>query len=298
MLIYNQSKFEGVIDLKKKRTKRILFGTLIALLIGFAIYSHFENTSIETSKISITNSDIPSSFDGYKIVQISDLHNVEFGDNNEILLNKIQENNPDAIFITGDIVDRRITKIDIAVNFIEQAVKIAPIYYVPGNHEASVKEYQDLADKMESLGVNIPDKKFVELKKDGSKINLMGFSDSWFADGFRIDTDSIFSKYPADTNIDLNNYTILLSHRPELLDFYAENNIDLVFSGHAHGGQIRLPFIGGVVAPGQGLFPEYTSGVYEKASTKMIVSRGLGNSFFPFRINNNPELIVVTLKSK
>ena len=95
---------------------------------------------------------------------------------------------------------------------------------------------------------------------------------------------------------DLKGYNILLSHRPELIDIYASFNINLVFSGHAHGGQIRIPFIGGIIAPNQGLFPKYTSGLYEVKNTKMVVSRGLGNSAFPIRINNRPEIVVVRFK--
>ena len=96
--------------------------------------------------------------------------------------------------------------------------------------------------------------------------------------------------------IDASSYTIVLSHRPEAFNEYINNSIDLAFTGHAHGGQIRLPFIGGIVAPNQGFFPKYTSGLYYEKETYMVVSRGLGNSIFPFRINNNPEIIMVTLK--
>jgi len=95
--------------------------------------------------------------------------------------------------------------------------------------------------------------------------------------------------------IEDSTYTVLLSHRPELFDVYADNNIDLVLSGHAHGGQVRLPFIDGLAAPNQGLFPQYSEGVHENNRTKMVVSRGLGNSIFPIRINNRPELVVFTL---
>ena len=100
------------------------------------------------------------------------------------------------------------------------------------------------------------------------------------------------------SDYDKNKYSILLSHRPELFETYVDNNINLVFTGHAHGGQIRIPFIGGIIAPNQGLFPKYTSGIFTKNETNMIVSRGIGNSLFPFRINNNPELVIVELNNK
>jgi hypothetical protein len=93
-------------------------------------------------------------------------------------------------------------------------------------------------------------------------------------------------------------YTVLLSHRPELFDAYAANGIDLALCGHAHGGQIRLPLIGGLFVPNQGLSPKYSEGVHEKGQTKMAVSRGLGNSIAPVRINNRPELVVITLSTE
>ena len=95
-----------------------------------------------------------------------------------------------------------------------------------------------------------------------------------------------------------DGYTILLSHRPELFEVYAENNIDLIFSGHAHGGQFRIPFVGGLIAPNQGLFPKYDAGIYEEGNTTMVVSRGIGNSIVPFRINNRPEIVLVELASQ
>lgn len=284
--------------MKGKKTKLILFGSVFALLLGFIIYCYFENTKIETTEVGIISSKIPAEFDGYKIAHISDLHNAEFGSNNETLLDKIRQSSPDAIFITGDIIDASKTDIGIAVRFIEEARGIAPIYYVTGNHEASVLEYSALADTMKSLGVNLLDNSCTELSVNGSRVNLIGLADPNFANAPGIDSAAIFHKYLGKMNIHSNRYTILLSHRPEMFDFYAQNKIDLVFSGHAHGGQFRLPFVGGVIAPNQGVFPDYTAGIYQNGDTKMIVSRGLGNSIIPIRINNNPEIIIVTLKSK
>lgn len=97
---------------------------------------------------------------------------------------------------------------------------------------------------------------------------------------------------------DKTTYSILLSHRPELFEVYAKNNIDLILSGHAHGGQFCLPLIGGLLAPNQGLFPKYDSGIYTQENTNMVVSRGIGNRLFPFRFNNCPEVILIELKSK
>jgi predicted MPP superfamily phosphohydrolase len=101
-----------------------------------------------------------------------------------------------------------------------------------------------------------------------------------------------------DELISEEEFTLLLSHRPEMFDTYVEKDVDLVFSGHAHGGQFRIPFVGGVFAPNQGLFPKYDSGIYSEGNTTMVVSRGIGNSAFPFRINNRPEVILVELDTE
>ncbi len=277
--------------MKSKKIKLIILGSIVILLLGFIIYCHFENTTIETTELCITSNKIPDEFDGYTIAHISDLHNTEFGENNSVLLNKIELSKPDVIFITGDIIDAGKTDIAIAIDFLEKAIQIAPIYYVTGNHEASANEYADLAAEMKRLGVTTLDNQCIELEIKGAAINLMGLADPAFAND-----PEICDQHLEKMSINKSNYTILLSHRPELFDLYVHNKIDLVFSGHAHGGQFRLPFIGGFIAPGQGIFPDYTSGIYEKDDTKMVVSRGLGNSIIPIRIGNNPEFVIVTLK--
>ena len=183
--------------------------------------------------------------------------------------------------------------------FINKAVDIAPIYYVSGNHEAWSGKYDQIKQSLKDAGVLILDDTSLELLKGENSIQLLGLSDP----------DFLTSNYLDGTNtkkLELQlkqwsndiNYKILLSHRPELFSLYIENNIDLIFSGHAHGGQIRLPFLGGLIAPDQGFFPKYTSGPYKNGNTTMFVSRGLGNSIFPFRVFNRPEIVVVTLKSE
>ncbi len=284
--------------MKKKNIKLILLISILTLIICAIMYCYFENTNIKITEINIINSKIPAEFDGYKIAHISDLHNTEFGNNNKTLLKKIKLNSPDVIFITGDIFDESKANINIGISFIEEAIKIAPTYYVTGNHESYTNEYPALANKIKNYGINILDNQCVELDRNGSKINLVGLADPDFSKVLGLDSAAIFSNYLEEMDINSNNYTILLSHRPEMFDFYVQNKFDLVFSGHAHGGQFRLPFVGGVIAPNQGIFPEYTSGIYENGNTKMIVNRGLGNSIIPIRINNNPEIIIVTMKAQ
>ncbi len=272
-------------------------GILLAIVAVLAVYCHLENTMIQTTELSVESDQIPAEFDGYRIVQVSDLHNAVFGEGNETLLEKIRESKPDCIFITGDLIDARRTDLAVAEEFVRKAVDIAPVFYVTGNHEAVVDQYGSLKRKMKQMGVQVLDNTVTELEKDGAKINLLGFADPRFFNPFKINPSVIFDKALSKMEVNHDTYTILLSHRPEMLSYYSQNQMDLVFSGHAHGGQFRLPVIGGVFAPNQGLFPKYTAGIYEEGTTRMVVSRGLGNSSFPFRINNNPELVVVTLQA-
>ena len=280
----------------KTKTKKLL-AIFTAIVLALSIFLIWQNNSIVITKIEITNEKIPDNFSGYKIVQISDLHNKKFGKNQSILLNKIENLNPDIIVITGDLIDKSKTNIPVAMQFINSAVKILPTYYVNGNHEMLSGNYNVLYQQLISAGVTVLENQKIEIIKEQQKIEILGVQDPTFSETYNSDSvvmDNILMPL-VDTNN--NTYKILLSHRPELFDVYEKYNIDLVFSGHAHGGQIRLPFIGGLFAPNQGLLPEYTAGKYIKNSTTMIVSRGLGNSIFPFRVFNRPEIIFVTLNN-
>ena len=179
----------------------------------------------------------------------------------------------------------------------KEAVQIADTYYVTGNHEASLSQYDELKAELENTGVVVLEDKAMQLEYNGDDITLIGLSDP----SFTLKGD-MFGEVPAmvDTKLrgligDKDNYTILLSHRPELFEAYVNCGVDLVLSGHAHGGQFRLPFIGGLVAPNQGLFPKYDAGLYTKGDTNMIVCRGLGNSIIPIRFNNRPEIVLLEL---
>ena len=168
------------------------------------------------------------------------------------------------------------------------------MYYVSGNHESLSDAYPDFRTKLEALGVHVLDDRYVTLRKGEDAVCLVGVDDPVMAKEW-IDDDLAMEKHIAAMDLPSDLFTILLSHRPELLQVYAQYGIDLVFSGHAHGGQIRLPFIGGLFAPCQGLLPRYTSGIYTIEYTQMVVSRGIGNSVFPFRVHNRPELVFITL---
>ena len=273
--------------IKNNRNKSIIIAVFVLVFLVWLVWS---NISIEISRYTVCDELIPSTFDGFKIAQVSDLHNAEFGENNETLIEKIEKENPDIIVITGDTLDYFHTNVDVAVTFIEQALKIAPCYYVTGNHEGWIGRvsFSDFEEKLNELGVIVLHNESVLLEQGGEKIALMGIDDPDYTSGFSKNlTDMATDEY----------FTVLLSHRPEYFDDYVYNGYNLILSGHAHGGQFRLPLIGGLLAPDQGWFPKYDSGMYIQENTTMIVSRGLGNSVVPIRINNRPELIIVELRS-
>lgn len=264
---------------------------VLAALIVWIIWG---NSALEKSAYTISSSNLPSSFNGFVIAQVSDFHNCQFGEDNEDLLNMLRDANPDIIAITGDFVDSRKTNISVSMQFIEEAVKIAPCYYVTGNHEARISEYPELKKQLMDAGVTVLDDKCREIEHAGKTISIIGLDDPTFSGGEYEET--VKSKLQALTPNN-GNYTILLIHRPELFEVYAEAGIDLLLSGHVHGGQFRLPLLGGVIAPNQGLFPKYDAGLFRENETQMIISRGLCDTVFPPRINNRPELVIITLAS-
>ena len=282
-----------------KKKKFIFLAVAAALLVALVIWIAWGNTALELNTYTISSSKLPQSFDGYRIAHVSDLHNAEMGKDNEKLLTILRDADPDMIAITGDLIDSRSTNVEIALNFIREAVKIAPCYYVTGNHEARVNEYGELKAGMEAAGVTVLEDVRTEISMEGETITLIGVNDpSYQTDYLFGDAQTVVDTKLTELHSDSDGYTILLSHRPELFDTYADHGIDLVLSGHAHGGQFRLPFIGGLVAPNQGLFPEYDAGIYTEDNTNMLISRGVGNSILPFRINNRPEVILIELQAE
>ncbi|MGI6366346.1 MAG: metallophosphoesterase [Bacillota bacterium] len=273
--------------------KRLALLTLV--LLGTGIFCWWQNNGLGITEIEYINSQIPQGFRGFRIVQVSDLHNKEFGHGNARLLAAIQAAQPDLVVITGDLVDRRRTDFEVARSFATQVAEIAPVYYVSGNHEQALA-YGEFRDLLTGAGATVLDNADVILERQGEQIALLGLSDPM---AYAFYADETFALHLADLVVKNEGmFTILLSHRPEKMSLYSHHGVDLVFSGHAHGGQFRLPFIGGLAAPHQGLFPKYTSGVYQERSTAMVVSRGLGNSLFPLRLFNRPELVVVTLRGE
>ncbi len=284
--------------MKITKRKAVLL-SVCALFIVLILWTVWSNTALEVNTFTVTSDRLPNPFSGFRIAQVSDLHNGEFGKDNEKLLSLLRQSRPDIIVITGDLVDSYHTDIGIALRFGSEAVKIAPCYYVTGNHEARISEWDALKTGLKAAGVAVLENQRLELERQGKTISLIGVNDPSFqADYLFGDSAAVTVSTLRALTAEEDTYTILLSHRPELFDTYAQSGVDLVFSGHAHGGQFRLPFIGGLVAPNQGLFPKYDAGLYTEGITNMLVSRGIGNSIIPIRFNNRPEIIMVELRTE
>ena len=283
--------------MKRQKKRYILLSALVAGVV-LCCWSVWRSTELMVSEISVSSDRLPASFSGFRIALVSDLHNAEFGEDNALLLQKLSECQPDIIVITGDLIDSQHTDTEVALNFAHKSVVIAPTYYVAGNHEASSPEYSMLRDGLEAADVAVLEDETAYLERNGENIALLGLTDP----DFTIKGD-LFGEVPAMVNTKLKSmleqdteYSILLSHRPELFDTYVACGVDLVLSGHAHGGQFRLPIFGGLIAPNQGLFPRYDAGLFTDGNTSMVVSRGLGNSIIPIRFNNRPEIILIELR--
>jgi len=279
----------------KKKKLFILLITLITIIIFLFIQNNF----ISITNIELELSTLPRSFDGFKIVHLSDLHSKKFGNNQQSLVLKIKKAKPNLILFTGDLVDSKHYVEENSLMLIKEIVKIAPVYFVTGNHEKWSGNFHDLEQKLIEQDVKILRNDSVKIKKGEDEIQLIGIDDPSFNDDMPYADDNSIATRELEKVLAKGNqstFNVLLSHRPELFSTYANSDIDLTFSGHAHGGQIRLPFIGGVISPNQGFFPKYANGKYTQKNSVMIVSRGLGNSIIPQRIFNRPEIIIATLK--
>ena len=251
-----------------------LLMVLELVICGFCLFQNYHLTT-RTYDVDLGLSD------DVKIVQVSDLHNQFFGINQSVLLKNIESCDPDIIVVTGDIVDSTHASYSIALDFVEGAVKIAPVYYVTGNHEDRLhgdkldKFYSDMRD----LGVIFLDDTYVDM---GSYC-LAGIADSSLES---------FDAYPAFGD---EKPVVMLAHEPDYVSLYQSLGADLVLTGHVHGGQIIIPGKGGLLSPDFTFFPELYEGMHSYGSMTLIVSRGLGNSVAPVRINNFPELVVINV---
>lgn len=274
--------------------RRVIVLIIAAVLVpALLIWLLWANSSPAATQVTVASGALPEAFEGFKIAHVSDLHNAVFGRKNERLLSLIRAAEPDIIAITGDLIDSRHTDIDSAMAFVEAAAEIAPVYYVTGNHESRL-DFDEIEPRLIAAGARVLRNEAEDIGRGGERIRLAGIDDPSF-----IRTGGTAEERAAAELEQLGDgggtFTVLLAHRPELVEVYAEYGAGLVLSGHAHGGQVRLPLLGGLYAPGQGLLPEYDSGLFSLGETQMVVSRGLGNSVAPLRVNNRPELVIVTL---
>lgn len=281
---------------------------LLVLVIGIICFLHWSNKSIVISKYALSTEELPKAFHGYRITQVSDLQSEYFGKEQGNLLRKVEETQPDIIVFTGDLLDRNHTDFDAARMAMKGLLSIAPVYYVNGNHEMAIDEAQmkSFYEELREMGVEVLFDKAATITRDGENIFLLGLSEhTVFAckdfikdNGAPLDME-MFRQALSDLReqVPEDAYTILLTHEPQHLENYGQFDFDLAFAGHAHGGQIRLPLTEGLYAPGQGVLPKLTCGFHDGGRTTLLVSRGLGNSTFPFRVFNRPEVVSLEMKS-
>lgn len=308
---------------RKKRPKKllrdllILLGLVAVLLLG----NYWANQQIFITNYEIVDEEIPQAFDGYRIVQVTDVHSVRSQKQADLLYDKIVEQQPDAVVLTGDLIDSTYytnenndLKAGITdkmpgqdtVDFVEQLTEHYYVYFIYGNHEMVLLDDVDnnpFKVAMEEIGVIFLNNDGVKISKDEESIYMLGIQDP-----ATLYKDSDYAEYDTHSeriNAMMKNvmalkeedlYTVVLSHRPEYFEEYIKYDADLILTGHAHGGQVRLPGVGGLYAPGQGWFPEYTSGLLEGSGTTMIIGRGIGNSVEIPRIFNPPEINTIILK--
>lgn len=274
---------------------------IIAIAMITGAFCYYQN-----NKISITKLKVKSNVNKrVRIAQISDLHSKEFGKNNNTLYKVIIEQEPDIIVATGDLIDSNMKRINEIIEFCSRLNKRVPVYYILGNNEMRCSGVNEIVEKLKQKNINVLENEIATIKIKDNIINILGLAEK------RVDKGEMFyskinSRYEIE-NVDslfrklenLIGIKIVLSHYPENYEYvgdysYSKYNFDIMFSGHAHGGQFILPGLGGVFAPGQGLFPKYYKGIYGKKN-KLVVSRGLGNSGFPLRLFNRPDLVIVDI---
>ena len=264
--------------------KLAVFIAVLAVLVGSFYYS---NTGLSVTDMTIQVGEEGASLEGLQIAHVSDLHDAIFGEEQLELIDAVKQKQPDLIFITGDLIDSNRYDLEQSLAAIRGFIDIAPIYYVTGNHEIATGQESDIKSRLTQLGVTVLSNEIITISHEGQLIEILGIEDP-------LSGPTVADVLALHPRSELPRLT--LSHRPEVFEDYVAAGEQLVFSGHAHGGQLRLPGIGGLIAPGQGFFPTYTAGVYGEQGTQMIVSRGLGNSLFPYRIFNRPEVIFITLE--
>ncbi|MDQ6419704.1 metallophosphoesterase [Paenibacillus sp. LHD-117] len=279
------------------RTKRWFLIYIPAIILAAFLFLYLENNAIGVTSYRISSEKLPQGFDSYRIVQLSDLQSKDFGRNQRPLVSKVEKLKPDLIVVTGDLVDANHYDGEASLAMMKGIAEIAPVYFVAGNHEYAAEGYPGLENELRELGIHVLRNEHEVIPLGDGFIRIAGVDDPIFDRAGDGDVDKMNNHLAkAFENIGHPEaYTILLTHRAELFEVYAEHGIDLSFAGHAHGGQFRIPFVGGVYSPEQGFWPKLSEGKHENDGSTLIINRGLGNSTFPQRLFNRPEIVSVDL---
>lgn len=287
-----------------KTDKKIFLKHLRRIFAIFGIvsggYCLIENRQLKVTEYDINNNKIPNDFENKKILLLSDLHNKRYGDNFNNLINSVEAAKPDYIFFAGDIYSRNKMDLKPALGLMHRLKEIAPVFYTAGNHEIENQiNFNHFCNTLEAMGICVlRNNKTVIYGKNGGFINIFGLE---LPMKYYKNKDGGYKNLPYLNlekmeamigKCDTNYCNFLISHNPFFLKTYSKWGADIVFSGHCHGGIIRLPFIGGMLSPERKFFPKYTKGVYSLGNSKLVLTAGMGK----FRINNPAEIVVCTLK--
>lgn len=288
--------------MKNKKGMLLIIIALILVCLVMCFITKFDvtNYTIESEKI-------PQEFDNFKIVQLSDFHSEGYRDTTEKLISKVRDINPDIVVMTGDIVSWDMDNIEEAKILVKGLADMYPIYYIDGNHEHLAEilrpgKYVAFIEFMKELGVTTIKNDYIEIYKGDKSINLYGINlplDG--ATGLYVNKFQLEKNYVEKTLPEANEekFNILLAHTPTFIKQYSQWGADLVLCGHMHGGIVRIPFTNiGLLSPERTIFPKYAAGKFKVNGSIMIVNRGIGGSSFDLRLFNNPEITVITLKSK
>lgn len=279
---------------KKHRGRGCLTALIILALIAAAAAFLIKDSreDLEISRYEVASQKLPESFDGFKIVQLSDLHGAEFGEDGMELVDKVGSLEPDMIALTGDFVT---DECDLAAveKLAARLVKLCPVYFVSGNHEFGSGLAVKVRNILERAGVKYLSNEYLTISRGEDEILLGGVEDPLaYAD--MLSPDELAQKM---NDAAPDAFKILLGHRNYWMTEYPELPVDLIFCGHAHGGLIRIPGVGGLIGTDRRLFPDFDAGEYNNGRYTLIVSRGLGNSVPIPRVFNRPEIVCVELSS-
>lgn len=276
---------------------RLATAALILLVLLHAVggWLVWDNRRLVVTDYEVTMADLPADSSGIRIAQVSDLHAAHFGSFEDRLLQAVTAAQPDLVVITGDIVDRSTRDLTAPLRTAERLAQVAPTVFITGNHEADLGQLPQLLEGLEQRGVLVLRDEAHSMTLSGTDLVVVGLDDAKHRRNAKLPARSP-GEVMDSLGITDDAPVLVLAHRPTLLPELAEHGADVVLSGHAHGGQVRIPGVGGLIAPDQGLFPALTSGVHRHGDASMVISRGLGNTALAqVRVNNPRELVIVDL---